>query len=106
MKISDPNICNNTKLSIGLPMDSMRGRAANNMETIRKYYSKFSSQIITEFKYDGERSQIHYGGQGQLILYSRGMELQNSRKYEILNNILQTHLSVTIYYIYYLLFRK
>lgn len=77
-------------LSVNIPLTSMLGRSAKNFTELSKYVigksdlsdSSISVKILAEYKYDGERTQIHFDGQ-KVNLFSRNFELQNLKYFEL-----------------------
>lgn len=52
----------------------MLAKAVSNQFEVLKWISKQSKSAIIEYKYDGERIQIHYKRGSYLELYSRSFE--------------------------------
>ncbi|KDP43971.1 hypothetical protein JCGZ_05438 [Jatropha curcas] len=70
-----PNICSFT---LGVPIGPM---LANSVTSISQIINKFENMVFTcEYKYDGERAQIHYLENGSVEIYSRNAE-RNTGKY-------------------------
>ena len=70
-----PNHCT---LTPGVPVEVMLGKPASSITAI---LDKFSDQLFTlEYKYDGERAQVHLTREGVIKVYSRNSE-DNTRKY-------------------------
>lgn len=65
-------------LTPGLPVKVMLGKAAKSFEQI---VTKFEGRRFSlEYKYDGERAQIHLLEDGRIVIYSRNLE-NNTGKY-------------------------
>ena len=48
----------NSELAPGLPVNCMLARPAYSAEEMKKLLKKFSTKVIAEVKYDGERAQV------------------------------------------------
>ena len=71
-----------------VPIKSMVGRAAKDAQDVLKVLGKDinRSNLVADFKYDGERTQLHYSHQrsGTLLkMFSRACDLQNSKFWHI-----------------------
>ncbi|CDW85574.1 dna ligase [Stylonychia lemnae] len=71
------------------------GRASQDFKESLKLMDKFlekegKNKFLAEFKYDGERTQIHFDGE-KVTLYSRNFEMQD-KKFQLLKNQLQQYL--------------
>lgn len=68
----------------------MLGRSAKKFSDLEKFVinnKKFEDKrVLAEYKYDGERCQLHYDGK-RINLYSRGYEIQNFKFFSLLNNL-------------------
>jgi len=81
---------NNT---LELPIPAMLAKPALNPAGIKKILEKLGDEIICEYKYDGERTHLHYS-KDQLTMYSRNGEQQNE-KYSTLHKELYEYLRKT-----------
>ena len=61
---------NKIKINVGIPIKMMLGQRAKNIEDI---FERLGAQCACEYKYDGERVQIHKRG-NKVTLYSRNTE--------------------------------
>lgn len=72
-------------LSPGIPVKVMLGKPARGIQEV---LAKFANALFTiEFKYDGERAQIHLLADGSVKIYSRNSE-DNTTKYPDLIKLL------------------
>lgn len=79
-------------LQIGIPISPMLAKAIKDVEDIPKFYKKFQDRsVMLEYKYDGERTQIHYDGGDSIKMFSRNLENQN-HKYEALSHKILAYL--------------
>ena len=73
-------------LHLNIPVSSMLGRSAKNFSDLTKFVTLnkklTDKRVLCEYKYDGERSQIHFDG-SSVNLFSRGFEIQNFKYYEL-----------------------
>ena len=74
-------------LTPGVPVEVMLGKPASSIVSI---LDKFSSVLFTlEYKYDGERAQIHRLKDGTVRVYSRNSENNTSKYPDIVRSIKQ-----------------
>jgi len=72
------SLANSIQLTPGIPLRPM---LASPTRGIREIMERFTGQDFTcEWKYDGEHCQVHRLANGEVKLYSRGME-NNTGKY-------------------------
>eukprot|EP00347_Sterkiella_histriomuscorum_P002971 403366097 len=80
-------------LPTNVPLKPMLGRPAKDFEEVLKLTSKFRKNqddyLLAEYKYDGERTQIHFDGE-KVMMYSRNFDTQN-QKFWRLNELLTTY---------------
>lgn len=75
------------KLSAGIPLKPMLAKPT---KSITEILDRFSGEEFTcEYKYDGERAQVHLTEDGQLRVYSRNMEDMSQRYPDIISSIAQ-----------------
>lgn len=74
------------KLTIGIPSEPMLAKPTNGIADILKRLQ--GHDIFTaEFKYDGERAQIHYLSDDNIKIYTRNLENQTSKYPDVISNI-------------------
>lgn len=88
----------NSELVPGMPINCMLARPAYSAEEMKKLLKKFSTKIIAEVKYDGERAQVpkhnlnsskvHFE-KGVITVFSRGQENQNEKYHFWLGKLLE-----------------
>jgi DNA ligase-1 len=67
------------RLTPGVPIKVMLGRPSKGFAEI---YARWGQRKFSvEFKYDGERAQIHFTEEGKVLVYSRNSE-NNTQKYD------------------------
>ncbi|CAI2384407.1 unnamed protein product [Moneuplotes crassus] len=73
-------------LNINTPVHAMLGRSAKTFKDLTKFITDAKKvtdkRALSEYKYDGERSQIHYDGE-KINMFSRGHEIQNFKFYAL-----------------------
>lgn len=70
----------------------MLGKPARDSEEVLKLLKKYidgEGELVAEYKYDGERTQIHFDGE-QVNMFSRNFDTQN-RKFWLLQEKLQEY---------------
>lgn len=81
------SISESCKLSAGIPLKPMLAKPT---KSITEILDRFSGEEFTcEYKYDGERAQVHQTSDGKLHVYSRNMEDMSQRYPDILSSIAQ-----------------
>lgn len=81
------NIAETCKLSAGVPLKPMLAKPT---KSITEILDRFNGEEFTcEYKYDGERAQVHQTEDGKLHVYSRNMEDMSQRYPDILSSIAQ-----------------
>lgn len=92
LKIKDQKEIVTPDLKIGIPLSLMGGRPAGDISNILEMFKKFDGNILCEVKYDGERSQIHFDKETDIIqCFSRNFENHTDKNKNLLNE-LKTHL--------------
>lgn len=86
------HIAEHCYLQPGVPVKCMLGKACKSVDEI---FTQFENQLFTvEWKYDGERAQIHLTDTGDIMIYSRNSE-NHTQKYpdiiEYLPRVYQSH---------------
>lgn len=81
------SIAETCKLSAGVPLKPMLAKPT---KSITEILDRFNGEEFTcEYKYDGERAQVHQTADGKLHVYSRNMEDMSQRYPDILSSIAQ-----------------
>lgn len=77
------NVSENCKVSAGIPLKPMLAKPT---KSITEVLDRFHGEKFTcEYKYDGERAQIHSIGDGTFRVYSRNMEDMTQRYPDIVS---------------------
>jgi ATP-dependent DNA ligase len=68
----------------GVPIKPMLGRPAKSAKDVLASLHKSVAldRLVAEFKYDGERTQIHYSG-GKVKLFSRNCDSQKDKFWQV-----------------------
>mmetsp|Transcript_41748 Transcript_41748/g.163813 ORF Transcript_41748/g.163813 Transcript_41748/m.163813 type:complete len:762 (-) Transcript_41748:733-3018(-) len=76
-RVVDSGILDACKLTTGVPISPMLAKPTKGIDEV---VEKFSDQPFTcEYKYDGERAQIHHLADGSIQIYSRNAENQSEK---------------------------
>lgn len=78
------NIDNYCHLTVGIPVRPMLAKAAKGISEI---YDKLKTGFTCEFKYDGERGQIHMHENKEISIFSRNLENNTSKYPDIIERI-------------------
>lgn len=77
------NLRDACKLTAGIPLKPMLAKPT---KSISEVLDRFQGEKFTcEYKYDGERAQIHRGSDGKIRVYSRNMEDMSQRYPDIVS---------------------
>lgn len=85
-----------SRLSIqpGIPVKPMLAHATNGITAI---LDRFNNTCFTcEYKYDGERAQIHYSGRGDVAIYSRNSESHTGKYPDVIATITEAFDPTTV----------
>lgn len=73
-------------LVLNIPVSPMLGRSAKSFKDLEKFVLKnkkvSNKSVLSEYKYDGERAQLHFNGRA-VNLFSRGFKIQNYKFLEL-----------------------
>lgn len=79
------NVVDTCKLTAGIPLKPMLAKPT---KSITEILDRFNGEEFTcEYKYDGERAQVHLTEDGKIHVYSRNMEDMSQRYPDILSSI-------------------
>ena len=87
LEVGPLEISNHCTITPGIPLKPM---LAHPTKSISQVLTRFENIPFTcEYKYDGERAQIHYLDSGKISIYSRNLENMTQKYPDILNRISQ-----------------
>ncbi|KAJ8102239.1 hypothetical protein POJ06DRAFT_249165 [Lipomyces tetrasporus] len=77
-------------MTLHIPILPMLGSITKDMSEMLLKVGNENTEFACEFKYDGQRAQIHYDESGKLSIFSRHLELMTD-KYPDLVDVLRSH---------------
>ncbi|KAK9376791.1 uncharacterized protein V1513DRAFT_423222 [Lipomyces chichibuensis] len=77
-------------MTLHIPILPMLGSITKDMSEMLLKIGNEHTEFACEFKYDGQRAQIHYDDSGKISIFSRHLELMTD-KYPDIVDVLQSH---------------
>ncbi|KAK9239954.1 hypothetical protein V1525DRAFT_396429 [Lipomyces kononenkoae] len=84
------NLIESCPMTLHIPILPMLGSITKDMSEMLVRIGRENTEFACEFKYDGQRAQIHYDESGKISIFSRHLDLMTD-KYPDIVDVLRSH---------------